>query len=191
MGGRGSSNPGNAMNVDYDNWGEMLFHKPIVDKAGDTIGYLNDEIRYDMVEDIRPTTKKEVLSEIDGWRDDDGYWTDDDMAGYITYKDGSFVDVKDLDGKNYKKSGIVGAYISTGDFEAAWGYEYNSHKKEFVPMTTWSLDGESGKANTYSGYKAVSRYKVRVKTTFNNKDSNGRYRTKHEIVRRSKRVKVE
>lgn len=184
MGGRGAKN-GDAMNVPFDSWGTVINHKPIKDKDGNTIGYINDEVRADMEEDIRPTTKKEVLRFIDDWRDDDGTWSDDDMRGYISYKDGSFVDVSDLNGKNYKKQGIVGAYISTPDYEAAWGEEYNSGKRKFEPLQTWSEDGESGRSNTYSGYKSTSMYRVRVKTTYNNPDGKGGYRTKTEVIRRS------
>ena len=201
MGGRGSSSPSGGdkrngygkkedpMNVPFDEWGQMINHEEIIDKNGDRIGYIQDEYAYNYEPDIHPVTKKDVLSEIDAWRNDDGTYGDEDTAIYLAYKDGTFVDTDDLNGKAYKKTGIVGASISTGDFEMVWGGEVG-RDGEVHPWETWvspsDMDaGERGHSNSYSGYKATSYYKKRTRVTFNTPNGRGGYKTVRETVRKS------
>ena len=170
-------------NVPYDKWGPEKDREQIRDENGDLIGVIHDEIRYVQEEDIRPVTLKDVLADIDAYRQDDGTYGDDDISISLAYEDGTFVDVNALNGKRYKKKGIVGAHIGTPDYEMVYGGEMRNGSLR--PWQTWSEDGESGHSNSYSGYKATGAYRVRIRTTFNNLDDRGRYRTKHEIIRRS------
>lgn len=184
MGGRGSSSSGSIKTVAYDKWGKMI-DEDIIDKNGDKVGYIRDEYVYTSEPDIRPVTKKDVLSDIDGWRNDDGTYGDNDTSISLAYKDGTFVDVDNLDGKAYKKTGIVGASISTGDYEMVWGGEVNKKTGKIEPWQTWSEDGKSGATNSYSGWKTTGQYKVRRKVTFNNPNGKGGYKTKYETLRKS------
>ena len=183
MGGRGSGS-GTRMNVPYEEWGKMV-DKPIKDKDGNTIGYIEDRDVYVSEPDYRTVTKKDVLNDIDGWRNDDGTYGDEDTAIYFAYKDGTFVDADDLNGKKYKTTGLVGVSISTADYEMVWGGEIGRDGK-LHQWETWSEDGESGRANSYSGYKAVAVYKERVKTTYNNPNGKGGYKAVRKVIRRSK-----
>ena len=169
--------------VPYDEWGQDILMQDVYDKDGNVIGHISDEMRWVSEPDVRPTTKKEVLSDIDGWRNDDGTYGDEDTAIYLAYKDGSFVDVSELNGKAYKKSGIVGASISTGDYEMVWGGEM--HNGVLRPWKTWSPDGEGGASNSYSGYKTTGVWKERVKTTYNNPNGRGGYKVVHKTIRKS------
>ena len=178
------------MNVPFDKWGREVNDEPVYDKEGNTVGYISDELRSITEEYTEEVTKKQVLEDIDAWRMDDGTYGDDDVAIYLAYKDGTFVDVKDLNGKAYKKTGIIGASISTGDYQMVWGGEITKNG-DFVEWQTWSPDGESGESNSISGYKTVGVYRQRVKTTFNNPNGRGGYKTKREVLRKSKVKKVE
>ena len=189
LGSRGSGS-GSQMNVPFDKWGREVNDEPVYDKEGNTVGYISDELRSITEEYTEEVTKKQVLEDIDAWRMDDGTYGDDDVAIYLAYKDGTFVDVKDLNGKAYKKTGIIGASISTGDYQMVWGGEITK-KGDFVEWQTWSPDGESGESNSISGYKTVGVYRQRVKTTFNNPNGRGGYKTKREVLRKSKVKKVE
>ena len=202
MGGRGSSSSGDPrnrykkkedpMNVPYDEWGVPINFEPIyetVDGEKTQIGYIEDDIRYEQVEDIHPVTKKQVLDDINAWRNDDGTYGDEDTAIYLAYKDGTFVDTDDLNGKAFKKTGIVGASISTGDYEMVWGGEIG-RDGTLHPWKTWSID-DTGVSNSYSGYKPVAKWRIRTRVTHNNKRENGTYYTKREIIRQSARKKVD
>lgn len=176
------------MNVPYDEWGEEVRYDPIygeVDGIDSLIGWYEDRKVFDYEEDIRPVTKKEVLEDINAWRMDDGTYGDDDVAIYIAYKDGTVVGKDDLDGKAYKKTGIVGASISTGDYEMVWGGEIG-RDGELHQWKTWNPDDdEAGHANSYSGYKAVSSYWIRNKVITTNRRKNGTFYTTYERVRQS------
>lgn len=198
MGGRGANGMdrlmrgGNAKLVAYDKWGEEINFQEIRDKDGTIIGYVHDETRYVSEPEIRTVSKQEILADIDAWRDDDGYYGDADTAVYFAYKDGSFITADDLDGKKYKKAGLVGASISTGDYQMVWGGEVDKKTGKVVPWTTNEFDDNAnpipGHSNSYSGYKTVGKYKVRVRETYNNPNGKGGYKTKREIIRRSKTV---
>lgn len=184
MGGRGSSS-GVARTVAYDSWGKMIDNQQIRNKDGDVVGYISDRDVFVYEPDIHPVTKKEVLNDIDGWRGDDGYYGDQDTSVAFAYKDGSFVTGEDLNGKAYKKTGLIGASISTPDYEMVWGGNINRRTGEFQPWETWSEDGESGHTNSYSGYKATGIYRVRTKVTFDNPDGRGGYKPVYETIRQS------
>ena len=190
------------MNVDYDKWGTPLQGsniKEIIEKDEDghdvVIGYIEDKLRFVMAEEERKVTKAEVMNEISGWKNDDGTYGDDDVKIFVAYDDGTFFS-NDSRGVSYyreklKKTGVIGASISTGDYEMVWGGEKDRKTGQFRPWKTWTEDGESGKSNTYSGYKVVGQYWVREKRTYNEKFPNGRHRTKIEIIRKSKVRKVD
>lgn len=171
------------MSVPYDKWGKDIDNEYIYDKNGDRIGYIADTTNSVMEPRIAPTTKKEVLQEIDAWRNDDGTYGDDDTAMYIAYKDGTFVDLSELDGKAYKKSGICGVSFSGPDDEFVWGGEMHNGKLSL--WKTWSEDGESGQANSHAYWEEVGLYKIRQRVTFNNPDGRGGWKTKYETIRRS------
>ena len=182
-GGAGSgSGKTDPMNVPYDEWGEMIGIRSEGDGV-DTV-YLEDQLLSILEEDIFKTTKKEVIDTILAWRDDDGLWSDEDMAGYIAYKDGRFIDVKDLNGKSFPRQGIIGAYFSGPDDQMAWGHEWarSGGQLRQVPMTVTSEDGREF-MNTHIGAVTTGMYRVRRKTSFY-RDGN-KVRTKRETIRQS------
>ena len=204
--GRGSSGlSAGGMNVDWDKWGKPLQGadmKEIIVKDEDgrdlVIGYIEDRLRFVMEEDERKVTKKEVMDEISGWENDDGTYGDDDIHIFVAYDDGTFYESGTAGGKyreKLKKTGVIGATVSTPDYEMVWGGERNKFG-EIVPYTTWvnpydSDAGKVGKSNTYSGYKVVGQYWVREKRTYNERFPDGRPRTRYEIIRKSKVRKVD
>lgn len=179
MGGRGASM---KSEVPYDKWGPEK-DEDIYDSDGNHIGRVEDRTVFINEPDVRPVTKAEVLKDIDNWRNDDGTYGDEDTAIYLAYKDGTFVDASDLNGKAYKKTGIVGASISTADYEMVWGGEMKNGSLQM--WETWSPDGGSGKHNSYSGYKTVGSYRERVETTYNNPNGKGGYTARRRVIRRS------
>lgn len=193
FGGRGAASAGGTsagnMNVPYDRWGPMI-DKEVRDEDGTIIGYIEDVERSVYEDYVESVTKKDVLSDIDMWRNDDGTYGDNDVSINLAYKDGTFVDVNALDGKAYKKTGIIGASISTGDYEMVWGGEINKKTGKFLPWQTWSEDGESGYSNSMVGAKAVGSYKVRIKVTqepyYNRHYEQTMYRTVRKTIRQSK-----
>lgn len=191
-GGRRAENV-DEMNVPYDKWGEEIQNKLIRDSEGTVIGYIQDQIRFDYEPDIRKITKKDAMDDIEAWKNDDGTYGTGDEAIYVFYEKG-MVNVTELEeGQKFKKSGIIGISISTGDYEIVWGNERNSRTGKLEPITTWTESGEGGKSNVYSGYKAVSEYRVRVReTSVPEKTANGsvRYRRKREIIRKSTKKSI-
>lgn len=193
MGGRGAGGKISRV-IDYDKWGKMV-DETLRDKDGTVIGRIWDEYQYDKVEDIKPITKKEILDDIDAYRNDDGKygWGDGDVAIYVAYDDGKFVNVTELEGKAYKKKGIIGASISTPDYESVWGGEINKKTGKKEMWQTWSEDGNSGHQNSYSGYKTVSqrivrRKRVSVKTT--RKDGTIYYKPTYSTLRVSNWIDI-
>ena len=211
--GRGSSGIGSRslgngspadMNVDWDKWGKVLDganHVAVYDKDGNVIGYIRDDLRFTMIPEERTVTRAEVMKDISGWQNDDGSYGDEDTKIYIAYEDGTFFDseypIKRGDNRDkLKKTGVIGASVSTPDYEMVWGgeYKYKNGQKQLVPWTTHSTDedgNDTGKSNTYSGYKITGEYRVRTKTTYNEKFPNGRPRTRIETIRQSKVRKVD
>lgn len=184
MGGRGSnSGMEGSMNVPYDSWGKEISMQEIRDKNGNVIGHIEDSNVFVQEPEVRPVTKREVLQDIDNWRMDDGSYGDEDTKIYLAYDNGDVIDASDLGGAKYKKKGLIGASISTADYEMVWGDEI--HRGQRVPIQTWSESGESGRSNVYSGYKATGVYRIRTKTTYNNTNGRGGYRVKREIIRKS------
>ena len=82
----------------------------------------------------------------------------------------------------------MGVSISTADDEAVWGGEYHfiNYGKgyEFREWKTWSEDGESGKANSYLGYRTKAHWKERVRVTYM-PDEKGRAKRKSVVLARS------
>lgn len=202
--GRGSSGLGSGgMSVDWDKWGKVLDGidaKQIIKKVDgiDTVvGYIKDEMRYVTAPDEHPITRADIMREIAGWQNDDGTYGDDDTSIFIAYDDGTFFSNNMKPGGVYreklKKTGVIGASLSTGDYEMVWGGERN-RAGNIQPYKTGTpydeSEGIGGKSNSYFGYKTVGQYRVRVKTTYP-KLPNGRYGTKHEIIRKSKVRKVD
>lgn len=184
FGGRGAGSGGKgggAMDVPYDEWGEEMRIKDLGNGS-----WMEDRTRFIEEERMEKATKKMVLEFIDSWRDDDGYWTDDDMAGYIAYANGNFIDVKDLNGKNYPKSGIIGAYYGDASQSAAWGDEWagSGQSRRRTPMTISVGEDNTEYSNTHQYWEATGAYRERVKTTYY-RDEQGHGRVKHEVVRRS------
>lgn len=192
------------MNVDYDKWGKVIDYEQIIEMGDDgipmVVGDIRDEVRYVMEPDERPITKKEIMDEISGWKNDDGTYGDEDVSIFIAYDDGTFFSNNTWGREGYrdkpKKTGVIGASIMTGDYEMVWGGERNRKTGQIEPYTTWVSpydegEGKVGRSNSYSGYKAVGKYRVRTKTTYNNKDERGLYRTKREIIRKSKVKRVD
>ena len=205
--GRGSSGLGNGrMNVDWDKWGKVLDWGDaiqIIEKGEDGIdtivGTIRDEIRYITQPDEHLITRAEIMRDISGWQNDDGTYGDDDTTIFIAYEDGTFFDSNyPIKSGKYrdklKKTGVIGASISTPDYEMVWGGERNRAGR-IEPYKTGTpydeSEGIGGKSNSYFGYKTVGKYRVRVKTTYNNKLPNGRYTTKREVIRKSKVQKVD
>lgn len=185
------------MNVDWDRWGKTLDGADmqwVYDKDGNVIGDVRDEIRFTSVEEEHPVTRAEVMREISGWKNDDGTYGDEDTKIFIAYEDGTFFDSEIAGGKGgYREKltnrNVIGASISTPDYEMVWGgeYKWKGGKKELVPWTTHSLDengNDTGKSNTYSGWRTTGMYRVRVKTTFVP-------RVRKEVIRKSKVRKVD
>ena len=190
--GRGSSKAsgGTVKTVPYDKWGKEVHLEPVKDENGDTIGYINDENFYLREPYHEKITKKQILSEVDAWRMDDGTYGDEDTMIGIAYDDGSYVRLNDLDGnKPYKKSGIVGVHVSTADYEMVWGGEKNKKTGKIDLYKTLEFDDDGnnidGFANSISGYQTIGHYKVRVKTTYNNLTPKGSYTTKREHLKKS------
>lgn len=162
---------GRPMDVPIDEWGPMLDGVDIStldpEDPEDTrpihFGTIEDETRYVMEPLYLPVTKKSILEEVDAWRNDDGTYGDEDTHIGIAYKDGSYVSLNDdLDGKPYKKSGIVGVHVSGADSESVWGGEVNPKTGVLTPYETWEPDGSKGHSNSTSTYKATGTYKVRM-----------------------------
>lgn len=194
------------MNVDWDKWGKVLdwgdsieIREKGEDGIDTIVGRIRDEIRYITQPDEHPVTRAEIMREIAGWQNDDGTYGDDDTSIFIAYDDGTFFSssypIKE--GKyrdKLKKTGVIGATLSTPDYEMVWGGERNRAGRIEPYQTSTPYDeseGIGGKSNSYFGYKTVGEYRVRVKTIYNHKLPNGRYTTKREVIRKSKVRKVE
>lgn len=207
-GGRGAAGAGpsapekapDEMAVPYDEWGPMIdeeFTYTMSNGEVDEHGRLEDRIVYDMARDFQPTTRKGLLADIEAFRNDDGTYGDDDIAIFIAYEDGSSWSnqFSNTASKPFKKRGIIGLSLSTPDYEEVWGEDWTggrwAHERKRVPMRTAEdpETGEPGRANSYAGYKAVSKYRVRTRITV---EPNGRggYRQKRETIRRSTKVPV-
>ncbi|MBR2680385.1 MAG: hypothetical protein IKE23_06485 [Exiguobacterium sp.] len=193
--------------VPYEEWGKYLDGRDRIDlrdKNGDYIGYVEDVTRYDSVEDIRKVSLREAIDELFAWqndKDEDGWsYGNGDTSFFVAYKDGTQMGDDDLNGKKFKKTGIIGVAIQTGDFEMVAGDEWIRRDGRIVrePIQTWSEDGESGLTNSYSGYKSTEKWIERVETTFNNpvtrRGYDGEpytaYVTKRRVLRRSTKVPV-
>lgn len=203
MGGRGARRSADGVpTVRYDKWGKLLQGSDIVDirdENGDIIGIIEDELRYNSVEDVRKVSLAEAKRDLDAWlndKDEDGWsYGNEDTSFFVAYADGTQVFDDDLDGKKFKKTGIIGISIQTGDYEMVAGDNWVRRNGRMVrePLQTWSEDGESGLTNSYSGYKSTETWIERVETTYNNpvqrigydRKPYTVYRPKRRVIRRS------
>lgn len=171
--------------VAFEKWGKEISIEKFTDKNGRT-GYIEDVRRYNQVEDIVEVTLAKAKKEIDVWlndKDEFGYsYGDDDVFIFVAYEDGTHKTKDDLGGKKFKKSGIIGVSISTGDYEMVAGYE--THKGKRIPLQTWSEDGKSGRTNVYSGYKSTETWIERVQTTYEPYFNKYRNQTELKAVRK-------
>lgn len=182
--GRSGGNGGGGSSVKvipYEDWKET--REEIVDEDGNLVGVIEDERVYSYEPDIHPITKKDIIAEINSYRDDDGRYGDEDVSVGFAYEDGTVITGEDLDGKAFKRKGLIGAWISTPDNESVWGEEV--HQGRRVPVQSWSEDGESGHTNSYVGYRTAGVRYRRIKTTFNNPDGKGGYKTIREVIAES------
>lgn len=183
--------------VAYEDWGEEITITSItgeIDREKGAIGYIEDFQRFNSVPDIKPITLAEAKREIDAWlndKDDNLGWTygDNDTHIFVAYADGKQLSADELNGKKFKKTGIIGVSVSTGDYEMVAGYEWHKGKK--IPLQTWSEDGASGQSNVYSGYKATETWKVRRVMTFEPKANGKGVKTVYKTIRESTHRKLD
>lgn len=154
------------------------------------VTYEYDETRYVKAPDVRKTTKKSTLAEVEAWKDDEGYYGDSsgDQSILIFYEDGRMLDLTDGEKhKKWSKQGIIGISVNTADYEQVWGYEL--HKGELVPLETHEFDEHDnlvpGYTNSYSGEQITGKYKVRVRETTYLDKKWGRWRTKYDTLKKS------
>lgn len=170
--------------VPYDSWGTMV-DEPIKDREGNTIGYIEDDDVYIYEPDIQEVTRADVLRDIKGWRNDDGTYGNEDVSISIAYDDGTFLSLDDGATK-FKRTGIIGAAITTADYEMVWGGNLNKYR-EFQPWYAHNEDGEEDESlqNVYAGYKATGVYRIRTRVTYNNPNGRGGYTTRRQRLRTS------
>ena len=183
--------------VDFKDWGQEISTTAIngeINGEQGAIGYVEDFVRYNSEPDIRPISLAEAKREIDAWLNDKDPvhgWSygDNDVSIFVSYADGTQMSKDELNGKKFKKTGIIGVSVSTGDYEMVAGHEW--HKGKQIPMQTWSEDGVSGQSNVYSGYKATETWKVRRVMTFEPKANGKGYKTVYKTIRESTHRKLE
>ena len=191
------------MNVPYDNWGKEIQIESFTDENGIT-GYIEDVQRWNYEQDPTQITKKDALSEIRNWEEktEDGWqYSDDDVHIYVAYENGDTLGDDELNGKRFKRSGIIGISVSTPDYSMVWGEDWrgSGRNRERTPMTGFYEDPDNGPfyTNTMLGYKATEVWRERIKTTYEpytRQTYDGpttAYRPKREVIRRSKRKKVD
>lgn len=190
----GSKTGNNATNIPYSDWKDqgtkLLYFK---DGNGEKTmyGVEEDETIYDYEPDIRKITKTEILREAGYLKNDDGTYGNEDYSIFASYEDGSTWD--SFSDKKFKKSGLIGLSVQTPDEQMVWGEDWvgigrNRHR---VPMTTVATDDVPQElSNVRYGYKAVSAYKRRVRTTYYDPKT-GKTGTKREIIKQSTVKKLE
>lgn len=181
---------GTAQSVPIDKWGREINNEPIKrtlpDGTTEVYGYTNDENVYEYEPFVQSITKKEILSEIDALKNDDGTYGDDDYGIFVSYENGETWD--NSSGQKLKKKGIIGVSVNTPDEQMVWGEDWigSGRNRRRVPMESVETDEVPAKTNSRIGYRAVSVYKQRVRTTYDNIDPRtGGYKPKREIIRKS------
>lgn len=196
MGSRGAgSGRSGSGEVPFDKWGKMIENgfdnrKPIYDEKGNEVGteFVEDYTAYVQVPFVQEATVSQVTKDINAWKNDDGTYGDDDTVMGVYYSNGDYIDSRNDDfGKRYAKNkrDIVGATISTPDYEAAAGKAIT--RNGWVDMETSDVAGRSY-SNAYVGYVATGMYKVRQKTTYlegSYAKAHGKRTVQHERVRQS------
>ena len=179
----------NQMNVPYDKWGAFMDGADIqtlYDADGNVIGDIRDNLIYVSEHQLDSIEKRDAInyalefySKLDG-----GWLVDDDYKIYLAYQDGKFRDVADDPEKGLNRKGLIGVYVSTPDDEMSWGGNMSA-RYGFQQWGVRDGDGNEVEGNYHSWYKTTGVYKERVKTTYNNPNGKGGYRTKREIIRKS------
>ena len=201
-GGQGQKRE-DPMSVPYDQWGEELSIESFTDERGNT-GYIEDVRRWNYEQDPMPITKKDALSEIKNWEDKtaDGWqYGDDDVHIYVTYENGDTMADDELNGKRFKRTGIMGISVSTPDYSLVWGEEWrgSGRNRERVPMTGFYEDPDNGPfyTNTMLGYRNTETWLERVRTEYvpvtrkRYGDEYTAYEPRRTVIRRSTRKRVE
>ena len=186
FGGRGSSSSGGASGeVPYDKWGKDIGmmegfenRKIIYDENGNDVGseHFEDYTAYISVPIVQEATVSQIVKDINGWKNDDGTYGGEDVYISVEYADGTHINNEaDNFGKVYAKNkrSIVGASISTADYEAAAGKTKTS--RGWVDMETSEDSGGRTYANSALSYVPIGKYKKRTKITY----LEGSYAKKH------------
>lgn len=194
MGSRGASS-GKGGLVPFEKWGEMKENgfkdrKPVYDENGEEVGteFIEDRTAFVQVPIVQEATVSQVVKDINGWKMDDGTYGDDDTVMGVYYANGDYIDSRDDNfGKKFAKNKrqIVGAVISTPDYEAAAGKVKTRNGWE--DMETSEAGGKQY-SNAYVSYVAVGQYKVRTKTTYLSGDYAKKHNKRtvtHERIRQS------
>ena len=185
-------------NIDYDSWQKKEDTRD--DHYDEEHPYSvreSDETRYIMDKDIRKISKKKALDDIEQYKmDDDTYgFGQGDESIWVIYDDGRYFELTDGEPhKRWSKQGIRGISISTGDYEIAWGEEYYPKDREWRPIRTHEFDEDSneieGFANSYSGYKATGKYKVRLQEVMFLNEQRKRWEKKYKTLAMSTVKKI-
>ena len=202
MGSRGAGS--GRSEVAYDKWGKMIDvmegfgkRKPIYDENGEEVGsyHFEDHEHYIQVPVVQEATVSQIIKDIKGWRNDDGTYGGEDVYISVEYADGTHINNEtDNFGKVFAKNKrqIVGASISTADYEAAAGKTKTS--RGWVDMETSEDSGGQTHANSAISYVPIGKYKKRTKVTY----LEGQYAKKHgkrtvtyETVRKSTTKTIE
>ena len=180
------------MNVPYDQWGTFLDGadiQDIRDAEGNMVGDIRDREVFVKEHQLTPIEKRDAVnfalefySKLDG-----GWMVDDDYKIYFAYEDGTFRDVADNPEKGLNRKGLIGVSVSTPDDEMVWGgnVRWRNGRKEFQQWGVHDEDGNEVEGNYHAWFKTVASYRQRVKTTYNNPNGRGGYRTKREVIRQS------
>ena len=200
---RGGQGQKDTMNIPYDKWGKEIGIESFTDENGIT-GYIEDVQRWNYEEDPTPITKRDAINEIRNWEDKgaDGWeYGDDDIGIVVAYENGDVLGKDDLNGKRFKRTGIIGISVSTPDYSMVWGEDWRGvgRSRERTPMTGFYEDPDNGPfyTNTMLGYKVTEVWRERVRTTYEPYttrrygEETTMYRPKREVIRRSTRKRVD
>ena len=196
MGSRGA---GSGREVAYDKWGHFIEpmegfgnRKAIYDENGNEVGseHLEDSTHQVYVPVIQEATVSQIVKDINAWKNDDGTYGDEDTYMSVEYSDGRHISNQDDNFRKVfakNKRDIVGATISTADYEAAAGKTKTS--KGWVDNETSEAANGKSYTNSYIGYVSVGEYKTRNKYTYlegSYAKAHGKRTTTIEKVRQSK-----
>ena len=167
----------NQMNVPYDEWGVRVDSEPIYEDREDgrwVIGSINDVQEVEWEPYVENVTKKDLLGDIEAWKNDDGTYGTGDEAFYITYENGNTLDLTDgQPHKRWSKQGIIGVFYSDSDTSAVWGDDWvgSGYGRTRVQQTVEEHDKNfdpTGRMHTNArvGYKQTKRRWKRVEERY-------------------------